>query len=90
MLRYLSPLTSSERRSQLVVREDASEGRLCLTIGCPLRVRSILSRPVEIIFLAEANATAVSRFLSWPAFGVRLSESLQQRSRPLMIDSISL
>lgn len=57
MLRYLP--VQLDMHAQLVIKEDASKGRQFISIGCPLRVRSSLSRPVEIIFLAEANATSV-------------------------------
>ncbi|KAF8817810.1 hypothetical protein IE077_000805, partial [Cardiosporidium cionae] len=54
---YSSTLTSfSFHPSHLTLLQHSLDDRSLITVGCPLRVYSRLSHPIEIIFLAESPA----------------------------------
>lgn len=50
----------NKRAGELTVLETAEKGSRVLVVGCPLRICSRLRLPIEVIFLAETDATAVS------------------------------
>ncbi|CEM21160.1 unnamed protein product [Vitrella brassicaformis CCMP3155] len=50
--------SQSGRFGQLTILETALMGRRVLQLGSPVRVQSNLTYPIEILFLAESNASA--------------------------------